>query len=231
MSGAKKVVLGLGMGCGLMVLLCCGGGGVFIYLSRFSMTIVGKGGPNGNGVTVEYHHFSMKSENNGDPKAVTDMATSMTDITVPEGLKPVNAFSMEMPVLGHAIPSWVLYQDKQAGATLILAQSKVFESQPQANTRQTMQQMMGPMFQQQGMEFPSHELAEKNKEIDTHVCTIRGVQVTFTIVTGDDEQTKARRVRATGIFPGKVTSVALLLDADAGKLAKSAVVKMLDSIH
>jgi hypothetical protein len=208
MSGTKKLLLGLGMGCGLVVLLCCGGGGAFFYFVARSM------------------------QASSDPKEVVELTKSMADLAIPEGLQPSKSFNMEkMPMFGQLIPSWVLYQNKQAGATLLLAQSKVLQSQPQANIRQTIQQMMGPIFQQQGVEFPNRELAEKNKEIDTHVCTIRGVQVTFTIVTGDDEQTKARRIRVTGVFPGKVTSVALLLDADADKLAKPAVVKMLDSIH
>lgn len=209
MSGTKKLLLGLGIGCGVVVLLCCGGGGVLFFL-------VGR---------------NMKVQASSDPKDVVELTKSMTDIAVPEGLQPAKSFNMEMPVVGQVIPSWVLYQNKQAGATLLLAQSKLFQSQPQADIRQMMQQMMGPMFQQQGVEFPSRELAEKGKEINTHVCTIRGVQVTFTIVDGADEQTKVRRVRVTGIFPGKAATVALLLDADADKLAKPAVVKMLDSIH
>jgi hypothetical protein len=163
--------------------------------------------------------------------AVADMTKSMADITVPDGLKPTNAFSIEFPVLGQAIPSWVLYQDKQGGATLVLAQSNVFGSQPQADIRKLMAQMIGPMLQQQGVDFPSRELAEKDKTIVTHVCKIRGVQVTFTIVEGADEQSKARRIRVTGVFPGKAATVALLLDCDAARLGKPAVVKMIDSVH
>jgi hypothetical protein len=207
MSGTKKLLLGLGIGCGLVVLLCCGGGAVFFFFVGRSMQV------------------------SSDPKNVVELTKSMTDIAVPEGLQPAKSFNMEMPGVGQVIPSWVLYQNQQAGATLLLAQSKLFQSQPQADIRRIIKQTMGPIFQQQGVELPSRELADKGKEINTHVCTIRGVQVPFTIVEGADEQTKVRRVRVTGVFPGKAATVALLLDADADKLAKPAVVKMLDSIH
>jgi hypothetical protein len=77
--------------------------------------------------------------------------------------------------------------------------------------------------------LPSRELTDE--KLGTHEATIRGVRVTFTIVEGTDVKTKAARIRATGIFPGKTTTTALLLDTDAAKLGKPAVVKMIDSIH
>jgi hypothetical protein len=201
MSGTKKLLLGLGVGCGLVVLLCCGGGGASIY--------------------VVYR--SMKPSD--DPKEVVTLTKSITEITIPEGLQPVRSVNVTLSVLRSIFPSWVAYEDKKSGATLILAQGDLFRSHPEPEIRQMVDAMLRPF----GVDVPNRVL--NDTKIDTHPCTIRGVQVTFTIVEGTDTKTKAPRIRVTGMFPGKSAQTVLLLDADADKLDKPAVVKMIDSIH
>jgi hypothetical protein len=201
MSGTTKLLLGLGIGCGVVLLVCCGGVGAIMFFGFRSVKL---------------------SESRPDIVALTK---TMTDIAIPEGLEPVRSFSMEMPVLGHFIPAFVVYEDKPSASTLVLVQSEGFRSQPPADIRQMMEQML----RQQGVDLPSRELTDE--KLGTHEATIRGVRVTFTIVEGTDVKTKAARIRATGIFPGKTTTTALLLDTDAAKLGKPAVVKMIDSIH
>jgi hypothetical protein len=199
MSGKKKLFLGLGIGCGVVLLLCCGGGVALVMVAMRSV---------------------HPSDN---PKDVVALTKSITDIDIPAELEPAKSVRIEMP--GNMIPSWAVYEDKQASATLVVAQSEIFRSQPQANIRQ----MMEPTFRQQGVALSEHELT--NTKIDTRPRTIRGVQATFTIVEGTDTKTKKQRIQVTGVFPGKSASALLLLDADVDKLGKPVVVKMIDSIH
>ena len=192
MSGTEKLLLGLGIGCGVVVLLCCGGGGVLFFL-------VGR---------------NMKVQASSDPKDVVELTKSMTDIAVPEGLQPAKSFNMEMPVVGQVIPSWVLYQNKQAGATLLLAQSKLFQSQPQADIRQMMQQMHGAQVStaRRGISQPrAGRKGQRDQHPRLHHPRRPGHLYDRRRGRRADQ---GPRVRVTGIFPGKAATVALLLDAE-----------------
>lgn len=95
MSGTSKVLLGLGVGCGAMLILCCGllgfSGYAFVRLAKNS--------------TVH------------DPQQIEDILAEIVTIEVPERLKPTIGLDVNLPVVGPFLKG-VMYQD--AGKKSIL---------------------------------------------------------------------------------------------------------------
>jgi len=95
MSGTSKVLLGLGVGCGVMLILCCGllgfSGYAFVRLAKNS--------------TVR------------DPQQIEDILAEIVTIEVPETLKPKIGLDVNLPVVGPFLKG-VMYQD--AGKKSIL---------------------------------------------------------------------------------------------------------------
>ncbi len=81
------------IGCGGMLLLCCGGviGGVFYFRSWVSE----------------------------DPAAIAAAQKQIAEIVVPDGLEPKAAINMKLPFVGE-IGHGVVYLDQQSGSNLLL---------------------------------------------------------------------------------------------------------------
>jgi hypothetical protein len=88
MSGTSKVLLGLGVGCGVMMILCCG----VLGLGGWAMVRIAKDS------TVH------------DPKQVEDILDEIVTIEVPESLEPTIGLDVTLPVLGPFLKG-VLYQN------------------------------------------------------------------------------------------------------------------------
>jgi hypothetical protein len=99
MSGTSKVLLGLGIGCGLVLLLCCGG---------FA------------GLTFYWYNLA-KNATSTDPATIRRVTDEIVSIMIPETLKPEMSMDMKIPFNQGAMQA-VVYRNEAAGATLTLTQ-------------------------------------------------------------------------------------------------------------
>jgi hypothetical protein len=98
MSSAAKVLLGLGIGCGVLVLLCCGG---FIF-------------------TGVYFTRSIQHAMSQDPDTIRRVADGIVAIEVPEELKPEISIDYTMPILDRKMMSLAVFTSEQERSALVL---------------------------------------------------------------------------------------------------------------
>jgi hypothetical protein len=99
MSSGGKVLVTLGIGCGLLLLLCCGG----IGLGGFAVVKIAQNS------AVE------------DPKRIDDITDEIVSMQIPETLEPVVGLNVNLPVIGPVMKGSV-YGDKAKQSNLILGQ-------------------------------------------------------------------------------------------------------------
>lgn len=100
MSGTTKVLLGFGIGCGLLLVICCGVFGV-------------------GGMWVLNYAQNSISE---DPAKVRDVTADIVAIEIPKGLEPKAVFDMHVPFSGERLMTWVSYESTQGDNHLVLGQ-------------------------------------------------------------------------------------------------------------
>jgi hypothetical protein len=158
MSGTTKVLLGLGIGCGVCVLLCCGffGAGTWLMVRTAQ-----------NALTKE-------------PEAIRRLTAQIVDIEIPETLPPVAGMDIDVPVLGTKFLSWVAYGDANESNGLFLAQfgaAIANEENMQAQLRQS--------IRQSGQrDWDEIEIEQSEK----HEVEINGESATFTVAKGRDRK-------------------------------------------
>jgi hypothetical protein len=99
MSSGGKVLVALGIGCGVLLLLCCGG----IGLGGFAIVKIAQNS------AVQ------------DPKRIEDITDEIVVIQLPDNLEPVVGLNVNLPLVGPVMKGSV-YQDKAKDSTLILGQ-------------------------------------------------------------------------------------------------------------
>ncbi len=99
MSGTGKVLLGLGIGCGLLVVLCCG----VVGFGSYAIVKV------------------AKESTTEDPKQIFDLTEEIVTIDVPEELQPVLGLNVNLPFVGP-VTKGTLHSDKDRKDHLIIGQ-------------------------------------------------------------------------------------------------------------
>ncbi|MBI3840156.1 MAG: hypothetical protein HY288_19715 [Planctomycetia bacterium] len=97
MSTTSKVFLGLGVGCAVILMLCCGGLG----FSGYALVRIAKNS------TVH------------DPRQIEDILDEIVTIQVPDSLTPTIGINVDLPVLGPFLKG-VLYQDAKKKSMLLV---------------------------------------------------------------------------------------------------------------
>lgn len=207
MSGAAKVLVGMGIGCGVMLLLCCGGlFGVGFYMQHW-----------------------IKNAVSEDAASVRDLTASMAKIDVPEGLQPTLAFRLEkLPWgqdVGPAFPNFVVYADKDTESQLVLASTL---GGPAAANQQQAKSQIDAMLREKGLADDENLKVEK---ADVKEVQIGGEKATFTISKGKSPASGKKRIHVTGTFQGNRGPILLTLSADAEKYSEETAIKMLESIQ
>ena len=100
MSGGTKVLLGLGIGCGVLVLLCCG---VF-------------------GVGAFFFGRSVQHAMSEDPATIRSVTDSIVTIEIPPPLEPKMSLDWTMPIVNRKVMTMAIYADKQDHSGLVLFQ-------------------------------------------------------------------------------------------------------------
>ena len=103
-STAGKLLFGCGAGCGVLALVCCGGGAILGFIG----------------------YRSVKDAVNNDPASVNAMAGELATIEVPAGLEPKFSINFKIPFVNKTVFKAVVYTDgRQGNDTQLLAIGEV----------------------------------------------------------------------------------------------------------
>lgn len=181
-GGGSKVLLGLGIGCGLMLLLCCGGGIVFFYSAKDQIKQVVE-----NTIQVEQ-----------DPVKVKAISDGITDMQAPEGLQPEMATTINVPFTEQKFMTVAAYAGPNRKGTLIVAEFG--EQMKGADPEEMKRQMQDSMQQQQGGQGAKNlQMVGEPREVKT---TVRDQEATFKIQKGKTEDGD-EYYQVQGVFQGK----------------------------
>ena len=123
MSRGAKLLIVLGVGGGILVRLCCGGGiGVMYYFGT-----------------------SMVSQ---DPAVVASKTDEITEIKVPDGLEPKMSFDFKNPFSSQRLMLWTVYVDEGTESVLVLF---ALAAASVSGDQEEMRRQMDQSLRQQGM--------------------------------------------------------------------------------
>jgi hypothetical protein len=126
MSGGAKLLIGLGVGLGILVLLCCGG-------------VI---------ATVYYVSTKVMSDQ---PQVIAEKTKEITQLEIPSGLQPRMSFDMTVPFFNRRLMLWTLYSDERTDSILVLfAMGNASAPRDQAE----MQRLIDQALQQQHIPKP-----------------------------------------------------------------------------
>jgi hypothetical protein len=197
MSTTAKVLIILGLVFGVLVVLCCGGVIWVIYSVA--------------------HSFS------DDPATTATVAAQITDIDVPDGLRPAGSMDMKLPIVGRIMAA-AFYQDTTTHSGLILLQMKAeYRDSDEAEIRRLFNQSLGQQNVPEEEEVLIQESSQKQ-------VVIRGQPAAFTIAKGKGAKSGNARIQVTGLFPGKTGVAMLMINADAKQYPEETIIKTIESI-
>jgi hypothetical protein len=174
-GGGSKLMLGVGIGCGLVLLLCCGGG--------VAMFMIGK-----SAIQIETT-----------PAQVSTVAQGVTDMDVPAGFEPKMSMAMKVPFVNKKIMTMALYAGPNEKGMIMVADfgQEMAGNGPEQMKMQIEQSMR--QQQQQGQGAQNLQMEGEPKEIK---ITVRGQESTFKIQKGKT-QNGEEFLQVEGTFPGK----------------------------
>lgn len=139
-GGGSTIWLVLGIGCGLVLLLCCGGGVALFFVGKSAFNIT------------------------QDPAEVSRQSNAIADFNVPEGFKPEMAMSMKVPFTGQTIMNMVGYSAPNQEGGLFVAEAGQFAG---ADPEQMRAQMENSM-QQQGRQVKQLRVIE-SRDVEVEI--------------------------------------------------------------
>jgi hypothetical protein len=142
MSGAAKVLIGLGIGCGVLVLLCCGG---FIF-------------------TGFYFTRSIQQAMSEDPATIRRVAESIVAIEVPEELTPEISIDYTMPIVDRKVMSLAVFTSEHKRSALVLFQLAADFGDFNEQFRQSMRESGRDQWKEVRLEEPERFETQINGE-------------------------------------------------------------------
>ena len=140
-GGGSKVMLGVGIGCGIVLLLCCGGGVGLYFVFKDALKI------------------------ETDAPAVVAAAQEITDIDVPQQFAPTVAVKVNIPVINKG-GTVVVYTDaNQEGSIQLFELSGNATAAEQEQIRQQMEQNL----RQQGHGSKNLVMTGESREVNFEV--------------------------------------------------------------
>jgi len=208
-SGAKWII-GLGIGCGGILALCCGLGVLGMYL-------IGS---------------SLQESITEDPQMVVELTGQLTEIDIPEKLKPKLAVDAKIPFTDKMYFKGVVFDAEKEDALLVIGmlgewlQSKYADVQSQ---REEELRTVLELIAQEDKVNQHEDMVVEN--LRQKKVAIRGKEAVFNITTGKGVATRAPRIEVDGSFIGKDGHpVVLALFADADALNEEQVDAIIESI-
>jgi hypothetical protein len=195
MSGGAKVLLGIGIGCGVLVLLCCGGLAIGGY----------------------FFGRNLQQAISEDPEKIREVTKSIVDIDVPPPLEPKMSLDFTIPFANQKMMTMAIWGDgikeeKRPESVLILFQM----DSDFANREALKAQFEMQMHQQNRQEWEEVEL--ENEE--TIEAEINGSPAQFTFGKGKRKGDEKEVWQAMGAFDGKGGPAMLFMQLDAEKFSE-----------
>lgn len=122
-GGGSKIWLFLGLGCGVMLLLCCGVGGLMTY------------------------QFSKSFKPITDPAAVASLGQNIASMDIPEGFRPATGFSFTIPFTDQSMTMVVYQSSNGQGGVFLTEFSAGFGSTSPEELKRQMEQSLNQQGQ------------------------------------------------------------------------------------
>ena len=199
-GGGSTIWLVLGIGCGLVLLLCCGGGVAMFFVGKSALTIT------------------------QNPAEVAQQSQAIAEIEVPEGFKPKMAMTTKVPFTAQPLMSMAVYSpDNEQGGIFLME----FGGQFGANMdREQLKMQMEQSMSQQGQHSKKLNVLE-SRDVEVQ---IRGQPATFRIQKAEDPATKQEYVQVEGTFNGKQGPAILVGQLKADDFSEDDAEKLVRSI-
>jgi hypothetical protein len=140
-QGGSKIWLFLGLGCGFMLLLCCGGGVAMFFVFKGAVQVV------------------------QDPAAAQQQSDQIAEFDLPAGYKAHSAVSVRNPLGGQAVMTMVVYADPNNEPGIFLMEFGPL----MANVdREQLKVQMEQQMRQQGQQMKRLEVAE-SRDVEVQI--------------------------------------------------------------
>ena len=205
-GGGNKLLMGLGIGCGVVLLIC---GGVLVAAYFY----------------VQQWAENMASE---DPVVIAQTTEAITEIDIPAQLAPRISMDMKIPFTNQRFMTMVAYGDEEGGPRfLILAQFDkdfVDETNREEMASQVSESLEGQMDTEQNITL-NEETAEEIQR------TIRDQPATFVIAQGTSDDSGDELWHVTGVFEGKGGPVFMNFVAPTDQFTREEIDRLIESIR
>jgi len=200
-SSSTKVLLGIGIGCAGVLILCCGGGAIatFWFSSWFQAGI------------------------SNDPGTVRNVAAHIAQIDLPDEFEPTFSIDRAVPMSDKVMMRMAVFNEKKTESTVVLAAGAIIDA---ADPDQFQLQIRQSMGTQAGKQEPLQHVEATQKTL-----TVRGQPCNFTVAKGVGQESKKEWIQVVGFFPGQEGKAAIFVHADAKKYPEEAVLKIVQSIE
>jgi hypothetical protein len=200
-SGGAKVLIGLGIGCGVLVLLCCGIGGIAAF----------------------FFGRSFQQAMSEDPATIRRVADSIVTIDVPEELEPEVSVDFTMPFINRKMMSLAVFADRHEHSALVL-----FQLAEGFGDAETLRTQFNQSMRESGRRQVEEIAVEESETIKAE---INGSEAEFTVGRGKTKEGGREVWQATGAFEGKGGPAMLFMQLNAEDFTKEQVTEVIDSME
>lgn len=195
---SRNVLLALGIGCGVLLLLCCGG---------FA------------GVTW-WGSAKFKESTSEDPAVIRRIASEIADVPLPDAFKPRYALNMTVPFTQMKVKG-VVYSAEQ-NAMFMMGE---FNAQMSDAERENFLQEMRKNVQIQGGNNRQKLDILESKTVD---LTMRGKPASFKFAKAENTETKGKFWEVMGTFNGKEGPAMIMIAAPLDQFTEAQLKQMLE---
>jgi hypothetical protein len=201
MSGTSKVVLAFGIGCGVLLLLCCG--------------VIGIGGY----FAANYAQDSFSE----DPAKAREVTDEIAQINIPDVLEPKASIDARVPFTGERLMTWAFYASADGEDFLILA-----EFGPMlADTGDLEREVRKSMRESGTVNDEEVDVIES----ETYDTKIHDEDASFQIAKVEGRNSGNEYWQATGQFTGDGGPALLILRLSAEEFSKEQVLDIIKSME
>jgi len=201
MSGTSKVFLAFGIGCGVLVLLCCG--------------VIGIGGY----FTANYAQNSFSE----DPAKVREVTDEIAQINIPEVLEPKASIDARIPFSDERLMTWVFFASADDHSFLILAQF----GPVLADSDDLEREVRKSMRESGTVNDEEVDVIES----ETYETTIHDEDASFQIAKVEGRDSGQEYWQATGKFAGDGGPAILILRLTAEGFSKEQLLDIIKSME
>lgn len=211
MSGGAKVLLGVGIGCGVLVLLCCGGLGIGGY----------------------FFGRNLQQAISEEPEKIREVTTSIVEIDVPPPLEPKMSLDFSIPFADKKMMTMAIWADGAFGddkskehkpeSVLIL-----FQMDGDFANREALKAQFEAQMNQSGRNDWEEVDLESQETIEAEV---NGSPAQFTFGKGKRKDGDKEVWQAMGAFDGKGGPAMLFMQLDAEKFTEDQARGVLSSMN